>query len=271
MTDSTAEPAPRLPAELRPWIAETGTGTGTGTGTEDADPPKVFVRLPDSATKLLVRTEGTGRPALLVSGPRVRATYHRGKPSVSCTEFRLPPGTVRAVLGVPAVELVGRVVPLGALPGRTARQLAYELGRLDHEDAVARLADLLPDRLPTPAGGTRHALLRAAVTALSVRSDRIPGQVGDVARELAVSERQLRNLFSDGVGLSPKHYARIDRVRAVLAHADELRWADLAVVTGYYDQSHMTSDFRSLMGVPPRSYFTGRLPAPGSCQTIDSP
>ncbi|MFC8365679.1 helix-turn-helix domain-containing protein [Streptomyces griseorubiginosus] len=262
MTDSAAEPAPRFPDELRPWVAETGT--------EDTDPPKVFVRLPDTATKVLVRTEGSGRLALLVSGPRVRAGYHRAKPAVSCTEFRLPPGTVRAVLGVPAVELVGRVVELGALPGRTARQLSYELGRLDHEDAVARLADLLPDRLPTPAGEPRTALLRAAVSALSVRSDHIPGQVSDVARELAVSERQLRNLFSDGVGLSPKHYARVNRVRAVLAHADELRWADLAAVTGYYDQSHMTSDFRALMGVPPRSYFTGRLPAPGSCQAIDS-
>lgn len=265
MTDSAAEPAPRLPDEPRPWVAETATVT------EETDPPRVFVRLPDSATQLLVRTEGSGRPALLVSGPRVRATYHRGKPFVSCTEFRLAPGTVRAVLGVPAVELVGRVVPLGALPGRTARQLSYELGRLDHEDAVARLTDLLPDRLSAPAGETRNALLRAAVTALSVRSDHIPGQVGDVARELAVSERQLRNLFSDGVGLSPKHYARINRVRAVLAHAGELRWADLAAVTGYYDQSHMTSDFRTLMGVPPRSYFTGRLPAPGSCQAIDGP
>lgn len=123
--------------------------------------------------------------------------------------------------------------------------------------------------MPSAAGGTRTELLRAAVAALSVRSGHIPGHVREVARELAVSERQLRNLFSEGVGLSPKHYARIDRVRAVLAHATELASAELAAVTGYYDQSHMTSDFRTLMGVPPRSYFTGRLPAPRSCQVID--
>jgi transcriptional regulator GlxA family with amidase domain len=89
-----------------------------------------------------------------------------------------------------------------------------------------------------------------------------------VARELAVSERQLRNLFSEGVGLSPKHYARIDRVRAVLAHATELASAELAAVTGYYDQSHMTSDFRALMGVPPRSYFMGRLPEAMPCRAV---
>ncbi|WP_449349298.1 helix-turn-helix domain-containing protein [Streptomyces shaanxiensis] len=238
--------------------------------TVEVDPREPFVHLPDSATRVVVRTEGRGRPSLLVVGPRVRATYHRGRPGVSCTQVRLAPGTVRPLLGVPAVDLVGRVVPLGAVPGRTARQLSYDLGRLEHEEAVARLTDLLPDRLSAPAAGSRTALLRAAVTALSVRSDHIPGQVRDVARELAVSERQLRNLFRDGVGLSPKHYARIHRVRAVLAHATELRWADLAAATGYYDQSHMTSDFRTVMGVPPRSYFTGRLPAPGACQAIDS-
>lgn len=103
---------------------------------------------------------------------------------------------------------------------------------------------------------------------MSIRTGHLPGPVPDVARELSVSERQLRNLFAEGVGLSPKHFARINRVRAVLAHAAELSWAQLAAVTGYYDQSHMTSDFRALMGVPPRSYFTGRLPDAMPCQSV---
>lgn len=264
MTNSVSERALRTPDELRPWIA------GIGTLAVETDPRKPFVRLPDPTTKVIVRSEATGPPTLLVSGPRVRATYHAGKPQVSCTEVRLAPGITRPLLGVPAVALVGRVVPLGALPSRTARQLARELRWLEPEEVVARLAEVLPDRLPTAADGARAGLLRAAVAALSVRSGRIPGQVKEVARELAVSERQLRNLFSEGVGLSPKHYARIDRVRAVLAHATELASAELAAVTGYYDQSHMTSDFRTLMGVPPRSYFTGRLPAARSCQAVAS-
>jgi AraC-like DNA-binding protein len=263
VTNSVSERAPRTPDGLGPWIA------GIGTVAVGADPREPFVQLPDPATKVLIRSEARGGPTLLVSGPRVRATYHAGKPHVSCTEIRLAPGAVRPLLGLPAVDLVGRVVPLGALPGRTARRLAHELGRLEPEEVMARLTDVLPDRLPRAADGDRAELLRAAVAALSVSSDRTPGQVGEVARELAVSERQLRKLFSEGVGLSPKYYARIDRVRAVLAHATELAPAELAAVTGYYDQSHMTSDFRTLMGVPPRSYVTGRLPAPRSCLRID--
>ncbi|MFJ4206249.1 helix-turn-helix domain-containing protein [Streptomyces sviceus] len=264
MTNSVSERAPRTPDAPGPWIA------GIGVLAVAADPRGPFVQLPDPTTKVIVRSEARGRPTLLVSGPRVRATYHEGKTDVSCVEVRLAPGTTRPLLGVPAVDLVGRIVPLGALPGPAARRLAYELGRLEPEEVAVRLADVLPDRLPTAADGARAELLRAAVAALSVRSGRTPGPVGEVARELAVSERQLRSLFSEGVGLSPKHYARIDRVRAVLAHAGELASAELAAVTGYYDQSHMTSDFRTLMGVPPRSYFSGRLPAPRACQVIDS-
>jgi AraC-like DNA-binding protein len=52
----------------------------------------------------------------------------------------------------------------------------------------------------------------------------------------------------------------------VLAQADDVPWAQLAATTGYYDQSHMTTDFRTLMGVPPRSFFTGRLPDARPCQ-----
>ncbi|MEV7073772.1 helix-turn-helix domain-containing protein [Streptomyces sp. NPDC093990] len=265
MTDSVSERAPRAPEPPGPWIA------GIGPLAVAADPREPFVRLPDPMTKVIVRREAHGRPTLLVAGPRARATYHEGKRDVSCLELRLAPGTTRPLLGVPAVELVGRIVPLGALPSPGARRLAYELGRLEPEDVAARLPDVLPDRLPDAADGARAELLRAAVAALSVRSGRAPRPVGEVARELAVSERQLRNLFSEGVGLSPKHYARVDRVRAVLDRATELAAAELAAVTGYYDQSHMTSDFRALMGVPPRSYFSGRLPVPRACQVIDRP
>lgn len=64
------------------------------------------------------------------------------------------------------------------------------------QEITARLAELLP-----PAEiGPRERLLRA--DALSTRRNRTPTQVREVARRLAISERQLRNLFADGVGVS---------------------------------------------------------------------
>lgn len=250
------------PEVLRPWIA------GVGSVSVGDVPTESFAHLPEAATKVVVRTGENGSRSTLIVGPRARASYHSGKHRVSCVELRLAPGTVRPLLGIPAVDLVGRAVQLGELPGPVARQLADELRWLEPEEALAHLTDVLPDRLAATADRSRTELVRAGVDAMSVRSGRVPAQVADAAREIAVSERQLRNLFAEGVGLSPKHYARINRVRTVLDHATTRSWAELAAATGYYDQSHMTSDFRTLMGVPPRSYFTGRLPQATPCQAI---
>lgn len=249
------------PEVLRPWIA------GIGSVTVGDVPTEPFIHLPEAATKVVVRTGEHGTRSALVVGPRARASYHRGKRRASCVELRLAPGTVRPLLGIPAVDLVGRAVRLGELPGPYARRLADALQRLEPEEAVSHLAEVLPERLAA-ADRSRTELVRAGVAAMSVRTGHVPGPVGEVARELAVSERQLRNLFAEGVGLSPKHYARINRVRTVLDRATTHSWAELAAATGYYDQSHMTSDFRTLMGVPPRSYFTGRLPDATPCQAI---
>ena len=53
--------------------------------------------------------------------------------------------------------------------------------------------------------------------------------------------------------------------QAVQVPAGRPRTAALAADTGYYDQSHMTAEFRAVMGVPPSAYRAGRLPAPGHC------
>ncbi|MDR6977759.1 AraC-like DNA-binding protein [Streptomyces sp. 3330] len=253
-----SERALPVPSALRPWF------TGIGAVTVDGPFDDAFAHVPD--TKLVVREEGDGRRDTLVVGPRTRASYHTDlhARSVSCVQLRLGPGMVGPLFGVPAVELVGRVVPLGELPAGTARRLARELTGIEREAVTARLAELLP-----PAGdGSRDRVLRDAVDALSTRPHRAAAPVREVARELAVSDRQLRNLFADGVGVSPKHFARIDRLRHVLTHAASAPWAELAAATGYYDQSHMTADFRTLMGVPPRAFFTGRLPRATPCRAL---
>ncbi len=257
---TTAEQPPATPEVLHPWIAGVRTLSFTG------PPEETFVRLPEAVTKVVLRVTADGRRDVLAVGPRVRASYHEGKNRVSCVELNLAPGTARPLLGVPAAVLVGRVIALDGLPGGAARRLAGELRWLDPQEAVPHLAEALPGLLSDAVDPSRTAVLRAGVDALSVRLGRGPAQVRNVARELAVSERQLRNLFAEGVGVSPKHYARIDRVRTVVTRAASARWSELATATGYFDQSHMTSDFRSLMGVPPRSYFAGRLPALSPCQ-----
>ncbi|WP_405934271.1 helix-turn-helix domain-containing protein [Streptomyces longwoodensis] len=259
MTSAVAERAQPLPEQLRSYVTRFAVSATDGT------PGEPYTYVPDPAVQLVVRVAAGGRPGALVIGPRTRAAYHASERPASCARFSLAPGAARPLFGVAAADLAGRTVALAELPGRVARRLVDGGRDLAPEEWADHLVRVLPEH-PSRAEAERAGLLRAGVAALSVRPGLPPVRVADVARELAVSERQLRNLFTDGVGVSPKHFARIDRVRHVLAHAPTSPWGELAAASGYYDQSHMTADFRALMGVPPRSYFTGRLPSTTPCR-----
>ncbi|MEW9533854.1 helix-turn-helix domain-containing protein [Microbispora sp. NPDC049125] len=227
-----------------------------------------LVHVPDTATALVFRTTAAGHSDLLVVGPRTRASYHAGKDLPVCLKIRLTPGTARPLLGLPISELVDRVTPLADLWGDSAVRLERRLADLDGDcDLIlkhlgtalqARIGMLPRDDLAC------GRLVRTAATALSARR---PARLPDLARRLAVSERHLRHLLTEGTGLPPKSFARTARLRHALTcgRARSARLAQLAAMAGYYDQSHMTAEFRSMMGVSPGAFFAGRLPALQPC------
>lgn len=224
-----------VPAGLRSWVDGIDVAAARGAAVVD---------VPDHATTLVVRTVPGGGRSAMVLGPRTRAGYHLGEPGPTCVRIRLRAGRAKALLGLPVRDLADRAVPVRELPGLDVERLL--------EDPVGALTAGLAGRpVEDDLVGTAAELLTR-------------GNVAATARWLHISERRLRTLFADGVGLSPKHFARIGRVRAVLS-ARQVRWAEVAAAAGYYDQSHMTAEFRHLMGVPPAAFAAGRRPAALPC------
>jgi AraC-like DNA-binding protein len=228
--------------------------------TVGADDDPLLTTLPDVATTLIVRQEPGGAREVMMAGPRTRALYHRREPGPSCVQMRIQPGRARPLVGRPLSTLTDRIVPV-AVP-----ELADDL--LAVIDAEPARLDALVARwlAPTSAYDRSRSELVAEATRLLSPSDGGAGVgVAAVARKLHVSERQLRNLFAQAVGLSPKQFARVDRVRTVLARGPHDGLARTAGAAGYYDQPHMTAEFRRLMGIPPGAYLAGRRPAPAPC------
>lgn len=261
---------------LDSWVA--------GSGEVVVDAGRALTHLPDTATTLVFRTTADGTSDLTVIGPRTGASYHAGKDVPFCVRVRVRPGRARPLLGVPVSEIVDRAVPIGRLWGAEGDRLVRDLVPLgpDARRVAGRIEAALAARLDagTPGDLRRSDLLHTAAEAVAHRRDPLPA----IARRLAVSERHLRDLFTDGIGLPPKRFARIDRVRRVIAaahpvphpaakpvrparHSDANHgaWARLAAEAGYYDQSHMTADFRSMMGVSPGAFAAGRLPPARPC------
>jgi AraC-like DNA-binding protein len=110
------------------------------------------------------------------------------------------------------------------------------------DEEVARLVDAPPDRLIS------HVLR-------SIRSGMLRGSAGvmNLAGSVGLSERQLHRRCLDAFGYGPKMLDRVLRMNLALDRARTGEaLADVAVLTGYADQAHLTRDVKALTGLPPR-------------------
>jgi AraC-like DNA-binding protein len=82
-------------------------------------------------------------------------------------------------------------------------------------------------------------------------------RVREVAKQTGWSERRFSQVFREEVGLSPKVWCRIQRFQQAvrLLHAGrDVRWAELALECGFYDQSHFANEFRAFSGIDATTY-----------------
>lgn len=244
-----------------PWLDRVDVVSPHGRGTH------VFV--PEAATMLVFRTTMDGNSDLIVVGPQSRGAYHPAKPLRMCIRMSVRPGLGRHLLGVPVHELADRSMLLTDLWGTAGRRLVDAVS--DAPDGTTVVTRLSAAIRPTASAAARTGLLTAAMRALSPGGDPRLARMSNLAGHLGLSERHLRTVFARDIGLSPKQFTRIARLRHVLARSGGDRWARLAGEAGYFDQAHMISDFRTLMGVTPAAYAAGKLPAPTPCAALRRP
>jgi AraC-like DNA-binding protein len=218
--------------------------------------------VPDGGVHLVHRLGG----GLDVRGPRTRPSVEILEPGITIMGVRLRPGVASGLLRVSARDLrdahvaIEDVAPRwGTLSDRLSaaasprQALGSFLDRLAMEAANAVAPDPVVQRcvqwlLPHGAAG-----------------------VGEAASAAGVSDRQLRRLFDVHVGVSPKVFQGVLRLQGVLADIQtaltgpqrpgaRVGLASLAARHGYFDQAHLTRDFRRLVGASPGEFVarTGR-------------
>ena len=219
----------------------------------DHDGPRVAFPRPE--IQLVVRFGVNAPGGLDVHAMGVRRVAHRkhirsGQRTVTA---RLRLGATEAVLGAPASAIAGRIVALEDLWGDAATGSLCErlAGARDVNVAAAILESTIAERIAGAHG--RRAGSRLALEAADLL---MSASVNAVADDLGVSERHLRRVFRETVGVSPKAFATLTRFHRALRAAREDghgSWASIAAVAGYYDQAHLIADFRAIAGVTPRA------------------
>jgi len=217
------------------------------------------IALPRPELHLVARfgPEVPGGLDMHVLGARERVVRKRIRRGQRAAMARLPIGAAESVLGASAASLVGQIVPIEDLWGSgAARRLSDRLaGTTKTMDAAAVLEQAIAERRVT--FGPHLKLALDATRRLA------EANVGDVATALGVSERHLRRVFHETVGLGPKAYARLARFHRALRAGREIEhasWAAVAAAAGYYDQAHLIAEFRAIAGVTPRA-LVGELRA----------
>jgi AraC-like DNA-binding protein len=219
----------------------------------DRDMPGIAIPRPE--IHLVARFGPSARRGLDVHAFGARLLVHRkilhsGQRTVSA---RLHLGTSEGVLGVPASEMAGRVVELEDLwEAAAVRQLYDRLASVrDTVAAAAVLERALAERFASAVGRSAHVQL-----ALDAADRLTSAKVHTVATDLGVSERHLRRVFRETLGVSPKEFAKLERFHRALREARKggrASWANIAAEAGYYDQAHLIAEFRAISGVTPRA------------------
>ncbi|HEV2251597.1 MAG TPA: helix-turn-helix transcriptional regulator [Streptosporangiaceae bacterium] len=198
-------------------------------------------------------------PGAMLAGPASRASvveFEQGRTHVSVTFalgaaacFFAPPLRLARDQQVPLEDVWGR-------PGAGLRERLLEAAT--PQEALGVMEEVLLGQMTGPVAP--DPAVTAAADALSAG---VP--VGEAAAALGLLPRTLRRRFVASVGLTPKRFARVQRLQRVVRDLDGQRrvdWARLAAEHGYADQPHLAEEFRQLVGVTPTEYLRSRVNGP---------
>jgi AraC-like DNA-binding protein len=197
--------------------------------------------------------------------------------------IRFTPIGAQMLLGTPMDLLTDRILALEDVDSRFSRLLTGAAEAAS--DWAARfdiVENIIAGRLasaPSPPAGLLHSWRILQESPNHVDLARLPEEFG-------CSRRHLIAQFHQYFGMAPKMIARISRFHLAVAavhrlgrrdslpyvegkpyldcEADDsvraatqstIRWADLALDCGYYDQSHFINEFRSFSGLSPLEFL----------------
>jgi len=188
------------------------------------------------------------------TGPQVVGTMTRVKTFTLAAGqiqigVRFRPGMAPGFVRVPGSQTTDRLLPLDDVWGAKGRQLRTHIeDAKSPQQSIALLEAQLVDE-------SEPGIVQKMSAYIVGRSGQV--RVDDLAFDAAMSARQLRRLFLEHMGLSPKHFCRVIRFRHSLPRLRNARrgaWTQVALECGYYDQAHFINEFREFSGYTPGEF-----------------
>ena len=244
---------------LRPFIECVWTLCGT----LDSPPAQPDRILPDGCMELVFHRgtpferEGERQAAAFIVGQMIEPAFVTMSRQVEVLGIRFQPGGAYAFFDSSMRELANRFVDIQLLAGSSGRELEEKILNAGSLTSAVQIAMRELQRRLRP---LRPECWRARELAASQIREHGNVPIHALAASAGISERQLEREFSHFVGLTPKVFSRILRFQRVFtAMQGDSAWVDVAFECGYYDQSHLISDFRRFSGSTPAAFDIERF------------
>lgn len=177
--------------------------------------------------------------------------------------IRMSPLGCAVLFGTPAAELWDLSAELSSVVGRVGDELWERVqnapswqARFDACDRV--LLTLLKQ------SRTASGVQSVAGAWQDIVAEKGTLAVDELARRAGYSRQRLTRMFHRELGLGPKVASRIvrfDHAVSLLRHpATRMSLAEVAHVSGFVDQAHMTREFAAMAGHAPRELLAGAIP-----------
>lgn len=162
-------------------------------------------------------------------------------------------------IDVPATELRDRWVSVDAVWQRSLDRIRNQAGDTASATETLRVMEReLRSRLvEAPSRGLD--LVRHMGGRLATHHGAVP--VGALNAAAGVSGNHLATQFKSHVGVTPKRLARIYRFARLILSVDAegpVAWSELAQAAGYFDQAHLSREFKDFTGHTPMEYLALR-------------
>ena len=217
------------------------------------NPDLIYPALPDGAVDLVIKARGASALSWVYGTTTTRTDIVLEQHS-HYLGVRFRPGQSRHFINAAARELTDTCELSEGL-------LLFSLNDVLENVATEAVFHQLNQLLVGHVARLQPAHARIDDVIALIEASRGTVRVSEAAAMFGRSRRQFERVFLETVGVSAKVFSSITRFRHAAARIAQLSasLADIALESGYSDQSHMTHEFRRIAKIPPAQFASAHV------------
>lgn len=181
--------------------------------------------------------------------------------TVNIIDVVFHPFGAKVFFELPANELSDLIVSADDLSIGSLKKLEDRiLNTADDNSCIHLIESFLTNRL-NPFKEYNYKRMAVAVNAINQSNGEL--SVSHLAGAVYLSRKQFQRIFSEHVGATPKEFMRIVRFHKALYTLQNnpmMNFTALAYKCGYYDQAHLSNEFKLFSGYTPTQYVAICMP-----------